>query len=110
MDILADRIKQILAEQNLKQAEFARALGISANYVYLLTSGKKKVISKTLSRLIETLYGYQAGWVRGEPGTEGVARVSSLRRRTSEQICRLAPEDLEKVAAFLHTLDQRKKK
>ena len=40
-DSLAARIRKIIRENNLRQVEFARALGISANYVYLLTSGRK---------------------------------------------------------------------
>ena len=50
---LAGRIRQIIRESGVKQVEFAQSLGISANYVYLLTSGRKTAISETLARLIE---------------------------------------------------------
>ena len=48
---LAGRIRQIIRESGVKQVEFAQSLGISANYVYLLTSGRKTAISETLARL-----------------------------------------------------------
>ena len=57
------RIKQVIREQHLKQNEFARTLGISANYVYLLTSGRKTSISEPLAKLIESTYGYSAHWL-----------------------------------------------
>lgn len=34
---LADRLNQIILEQGLTKAEFARAVGKSENYIYLLT-------------------------------------------------------------------------
>ena len=40
---LGERIKTILSERNIKQVEFAKALGVSANYVNLLVNGKKKM-------------------------------------------------------------------
>lgn len=39
---LGERIKWIIREKRLKQSEFAKSLGISANYVYLLTSGQEE--------------------------------------------------------------------
>lgn len=61
---LGERIKQIILEKNVKQVEFARSLRISANYVYLLTSDRKKAISDTLAKLIDNTYGYSANWVK----------------------------------------------
>ena len=52
---LAGRIRQIIRESGVKQVEFAQSLGISANYVYLLTSGRKTAISETLAGLIVVL-------------------------------------------------------
>ena len=57
---LAHRIRWLLDTCGLKQAEFARSLGISANYVYLLTSGRKETISEPLALLIEHVYGCPA--------------------------------------------------
>lgn len=65
---LGERLLRILQEQKLKKVEFARAMGISANYVSLLTAGKKLRISDTLAKLIEITYGYQARWLlTGQP-------------------------------------------
>ena len=47
---LGERIRQIITAQNLKQVDFARELGISANYVYLLTSGRKSTVSAICGR------------------------------------------------------------
>ena len=62
-DTLGARISKILKEQRLKKAGFARALGVTPNYIYLLTSGRKQNISETLALLIEQTYGYRARWV-----------------------------------------------
>ena len=63
MTSLGQRIKIILDERKIKQVEFARTLGISANYVNQIVNGKKETISDTLSRLIEERYGYSAYWI-----------------------------------------------
>lgn len=60
---IGTRIKQMIQEQHLKQNAFARRLGVSANYIYLLTSGKKTSISEPLAKLIESTYGYSAQWI-----------------------------------------------
>ena len=60
---LGQRIQTILKEQKIKQVEFARTLGISANYANLIANDKKETISDTLAKLIEESYGYSAQWV-----------------------------------------------
>ena len=57
---LAERIKIIIKEQNLKQSEFADALGVSANYISLLVTGRKNNVSLTFAKLIDALFGYPA--------------------------------------------------
>jgi transcriptional regulator with XRE-family HTH domain len=42
---LRERIKTIIRERGIMQKEFAASLGVSANYIYLITSGKKSSIS-----------------------------------------------------------------
>lgn len=39
---LADRLNQIISEQKITKLEFAERLGISVNYVYILTGKQKK--------------------------------------------------------------------
>ena len=57
------RVSIILKERHLKKTLFARTLGITPNYVYLITSGRVNNISGTLALLIEEKYGYRAGWL-----------------------------------------------
>jgi len=45
MMTLGQRIKIILKEQKIKQIDFARTLGISANYANLIVNDKKSTIS-----------------------------------------------------------------
>lgn len=101
------RIRWIIEEQQIKQVEFAKALGISANYVYLLTSGRKKAVSETLARLIETTYGYSAQWVltgKGSPASQ--APLRSLQSETIRKVKRMNADELRAVAAFIKTLDK----
>ena len=66
---LADRLNQIIAEQKITKQEFARSVGISENYLYILTNnGRKntdqnKTISTTLAKLIAVEFGYSAEWI-----------------------------------------------
>ena len=48
---IGGRIRWVLKVGKLKQTELARALGVSANYIYLFTSGRKTAISEPLERL-----------------------------------------------------------
>ena len=41
---LGQRVQTILKERKIKQVEFARTLGISANYVNLIANDKKETI------------------------------------------------------------------
>ena len=38
---LCDRLNQIVQEQNISKREFAKRLGISENYLYILTSNSR---------------------------------------------------------------------
>ena len=66
---LADRLNQIIAEQNLSKREFAKRVGISENYLYVLTgnsrsnSDKNKPISRALAKLIAVEFGYDENWI-----------------------------------------------
>ncbi|MDR1464289.1 MAG: helix-turn-helix domain-containing protein [Oscillospiraceae bacterium] len=71
---LEERITKIITEQKINKTEFAKRLGITRNYVYLLTGGATKKIttcSQTLALLIEKEFGYPAEWVlKGETTNE----------------------------------------
>ena len=66
---LADRLNQIISEQKITKSEFAERLGISVNYVYILTGNSRKhtkqnkTISPILAKLIATEFGYDADWI-----------------------------------------------
>ncbi len=70
---LADRLNHIIKEQGLTKAEFARKVGISENYIYLLTGHSKEkpnTISASLAMLIALEFGYDADWVMNGEQTE----------------------------------------
>ena len=62
-------LNQIISEQKITKREFARRLGISENYLYILTSNSRpgtnrnKTISPTLAKLIAVEFGYDSGWI-----------------------------------------------
>ncbi len=73
---LSNRLNQIISEQNISKTEFARRLGITVNYVYILTGNSRpdteqnKTISPALAKLIALEFGYDADWVLHGDGTE----------------------------------------
>lgn len=66
---LSDRLNQIIKEQNITKREFASRVGMSENYLYILTSNsrpgtnKNKTISPMLAKLIGIEFGYDADWI-----------------------------------------------
>lgn len=63
---LADRLNLIIKEQKLSKKEFASRIGVSENYVYLLTGNAKKrpdSIANSLARLIALEFGYDESWI-----------------------------------------------
>ena len=65
---LEERLNRIIREQGITKAEFARRIGVTENYVYILTGksrrvGKSKVISPMLAKVIALEFGYDPDWV-----------------------------------------------
>ena len=66
---LADRLNKIITEQQLSKREFAKRIGISENYLYVLTgnsrsdSNKNKTTSRALATLIAMEFGYDKEWI-----------------------------------------------
>lgn len=102
MTTLGQRINIILQECSLKKTEFARSLGISANYVSLLSAGKKIVISETLAKLIENIYGYSFKWLMTG---EGEKQPQDLLSKTIRRIKSMDSSQLEMVNEFLDSKD-----
>ena len=66
---LANRLNQIIEEQNISKREFAKRVGITENYLYILTSNSRpgtnqnKTISPMLAKLIGMEFGYDSKWI-----------------------------------------------
>ena len=66
---LADRLNKIIAEQKLSKREFAKRIGISENYLYILTGNSRpdsnlnKTISPMLAKVIAMEFGYDENWI-----------------------------------------------
>lgn len=66
---LADRLNKIINEQKITKREFASRLGVTENYIYILTTNGhsrenvNKKISPALAKLIALEFGYDAKWV-----------------------------------------------
>lgn len=71
---LSDRLNKIIDNQGISKAEFARRVGISENYIYLLTGNSKKrpeTITHSLAKLIALEFGYNENWLlHGDETTE----------------------------------------
>ena len=108
-DTLADRLNQIISEQNITKRAFARRIGVGENYIYVLTRGGRggnlnQKISPALARVIGAEFGYDPDWIlNGEAGTA----VNKLRRATMEQIEKLSPEELFELNKFLRSINKK---
>ncbi len=66
---LSDRLNKIIREQNITKVEFARKVGITENYIYILTGkgrtdkNKNRVISPMLAKIISMEFGYDENWI-----------------------------------------------
>ena len=66
---LEARLNKIIAEQKLSKREFAKRVGMSENYHYILTSNSRpgtkqnKTISPMLAKLIGMEFGYDPEWI-----------------------------------------------
>ena len=66
---LSDRLNKIIEEQNISKIEFARRIGVTKNYIYILTGNSRKdtdqnkVISPMLAKIISMEFGYDENWI-----------------------------------------------
>ena len=65
---LEERLNRIIKEQGITKTEFARRIGVTENYIYILTgnsrrANKAKVISPMLAKVIALEFGYDPDWV-----------------------------------------------
>jgi transcriptional regulator with XRE-family HTH domain len=93
---LAERLKRVIAELGVSQAEFARSVGVTRNYIYCLTGGRKHSCSRSLALLIEEKYGYPANWLmRGQEAEKDLAK------EIAEKTKSLDPEALKAVSEYI---------
>ncbi|MDR0416685.1 MAG: helix-turn-helix domain-containing protein [Propionibacteriaceae bacterium] len=93
---LAERLARIISEQQVSKSEFARSLGVSRNYVYVLASGRARSCSRTLALLIEKQYGYRSQWLLTGQGT-----ARPLAEQVVQAINGLDEQSLSAVAAYV---------
>ena len=66
---LSERLNKIIEEQNISKAEFAKRVGITRNYIYILTgksrtgTDQNKEISPMLAKVIAMEFGYEEDWI-----------------------------------------------
>lgn len=103
---LGQRIQCILKEKNVKQVEFAKALGISSNYVNLLANDKKNNISDTLAKLIEETYGYSYEWIMNEDGDKLISHdLTEAKLETIKKIKKMSDNEVNAILAFIDSLE-----
>lgn len=103
---LGQRIQTILKERNIKQIDFAKSLGISANYVNLIANDKKENISDTLAKLIEERYGYSWQWILDGTGEKLSSKsISAEKTEILKKIQKMPDEDVKAILAFIDTLE-----
>ena len=65
---LTQRLKKILSEQGMTKTGFADSIGVTQNYICILTSevfsaARGSNISPSLAKLIGLKYGYDPDWI-----------------------------------------------
>lgn len=107
MPTLQTRLRLILEEQNIKQVDFARTVGVSANYINLLANGKKLNISLHLAKIIEDNYGYSRSWILSGKGERLMSTtITPLRLKLMQKINQLNEKDLNSVLGFIQLLEE----
>lgn len=103
---LGERIQTILKERNIKQVDFAKTLGISANYVNLLANDKKPNMSDTLAKLIEETYGYSVQWLIEGVGEKNIGgNLSACKSEILKKINKMSDSEIKATLAFVKTLE-----
>lgn len=106
MPNLQTRLRLILDEQNIKQVDFAKTLGVTANYVSLLANGKKLNISLHLAKLIEENYGYSRMWLLSGKGEKLISgALTPLKLKIMQKINQLNENELNSVLGFIKLLE-----
>jgi transcriptional regulator with XRE-family HTH domain len=93
-------MQRIIDERGISKTEFARSLGVTTNYVYRIFQGDRAGVSLSLAKLIETIYGYPAEWVRGgDPDFE-------IRAEIADRIKTADTDEIRSIKALLDEMDE----
>ena len=108
---LCDRIKLILKENNLKQKDLAREIGVTESYISAIVNRRNTNLSHSLASLIEEKYGYSSEWVLtgAEPKLKQISKnrsLSELHQKALMQLEKMSDEQVKAVLAFLNSLEQ----
>ncbi|MDR0434826.1 MAG: helix-turn-helix domain-containing protein [Gracilibacteraceae bacterium] len=94
-----ERLKRIIKELGVSQAEFARSVGVTRNYMYYLTGGRRQCCSRSLAMLIEQKYGYSADWL-----LYGRESDEDLAKKIAQKLKNLDAEALENALEYIDKL------
>lgn len=116
---MKDRIKQIRKAEGLTQAEFAKKLNLSRNFVNLVENGSREASGRTISD-ITRCFGYSEKWIKTgegdmyEPKTkeEEVAELvgrtlngsNDLKLAVIRMICSRTDEELKVIESALRAI------
>lgn len=108
---LGERIKIILEENNIKQKDFAKTLGVTESYISAIINKRNKKISLSLASLIEEKYGFNIDWLLHGTGEKikqfsKNTELTNMQKKTIEQIEKMDNIQLKSVLAFINSLEQ----
>ena len=108
---LSERIRLLLDENNLKQKDLAKEIGVTESYISALLNGRNSNISQALATLIEEKYGYSNSWILygTEPKLKMVGKnktLSDIHKKAILQIEKLNPGQIKAVLAFVKALEE----
>ena len=105
LDNLPDRLRYLMKKLNVRQKDFAKACGVSENYISMLVSGRRQNISKPLCRLICQTWGIHEQWLlsgSGEPFmNQETAAAARLRSQVSDRLENMNSAQLEKLLELI---------
>lgn len=109
-----ERIRQILKENNLKQKQFAFAIGVTESYISKLLKDPDIRLSQSLAVLMEEKYGYNAEWILNgtEPKLKQISKDKSLsefHQKALAQLEKMNNNQVKAVLAFINSLDELEK-
>lgn len=97
-------MREVREELELTRSDFATKLGISANYLYEIETGRKNA-SETLLLLIESRYAINSTWLKA--GTGKKSSPPSFQTTTAAEIPPIYRDHISKLLAILQGPNQK---